>query len=202
MPVLAAGLQLWESPAVSFTVQQARFVLRSAVAAAAAAVWLALSGACSGERVVQTVKLREGTDELGNMPECTGDACQETASESTHGPGHDASSAGGAQPSAVETAGSGAKATAGSEAGVAGTKTPPPTAAGAGTGAPVSSGPQNEAKPGDSGLGDPDYTDYGNSGYDVSHYDIRLRYTPSEDRLAGTTTLTLTPDMYLFALQP
>jgi aminopeptidase N len=46
-------------------------------------------------------------------------------------------------------------------------------------------------------LGDPDYTDYGNSGYDVSHYDIRLRYTPSEDRLAGTTTLTLTPEMNL-----
>lgn len=43
--------------------------------------------------------------------------------------------------------------------------------------------------PGGAGLGDEYYPDYGNSGYDVTHYDIRVRYTPSTDLLTGTTTI-------------
>ena len=45
--------------------------------------------------------------------------------------------------------------------------------------------------PGGPGVGDEYYPDYGNSGYDVSHYDIRLRYTPATDRLTGTTTVRI-----------
>ncbi|MBM0239716.1 M1 family metallopeptidase [Micromonospora sp. ATA32] len=43
--------------------------------------------------------------------------------------------------------------------------------------------------PGSPGLGDSYFPDYGNGGYDVSHYDVRLRYEPSTDRLTGTTTI-------------
>jgi aminopeptidase N len=44
--------------------------------------------------------------------------------------------------------------------------------------------------PGSPGAGDVYYPDYGNGGYDVDHYDIRLRYWPGTDKLAGTTTIT------------
>ncbi|MGK5683298.1 M1 family metallopeptidase [Actinoplanes sp. URMC 104] len=56
--------------------------------------------------------------------------------------------------------------------------------------------------PGGPGLGDRYYPDYGNSGYDVSHYDIRVRYTPATDRLTGTTTIlaTATQDLSRFNL--
>ncbi|MEU9332656.1 M1 family metallopeptidase [Streptomyces sp. NPDC048290] len=43
--------------------------------------------------------------------------------------------------------------------------------------------------PGAPGIGDPYYPDYGNGGYDVSHYDLRLTYRPGTDRLDGTATL-------------
>ncbi|WLW50717.1 M1 family metallopeptidase [Streptomyces sp. YU58] len=43
--------------------------------------------------------------------------------------------------------------------------------------------------PGAPGIGDPYYPAYGNGGYDVSHYDLRLKYQPATDRLEGTTTL-------------
>ncbi|MBB4961369.1 M1 family metallopeptidase [Micromonospora polyrhachis] len=43
--------------------------------------------------------------------------------------------------------------------------------------------------PGSPGIGDSYYPDYGNGGYDVEHYDIRLRYQPGTDRLTGTTTI-------------
>ncbi|MGI5459697.1 M1 family metallopeptidase [Streptomyces sp. CA-249302] len=43
--------------------------------------------------------------------------------------------------------------------------------------------------PGAPGIGDPYYPDYGNGGYDVSHYDLRLKYQPSTDELAGTATI-------------
>ncbi|GIF13560.1 M1 family metallopeptidase [Actinoplanes teichomyceticus] len=46
--------------------------------------------------------------------------------------------------------------------------------------------------PGAAGAGDTYYPDYGNGGYDVAHYDIRLRYTPATDRLTGTTTILAT----------
>src|SRR4051794_3075477 len=44
--------------------------------------------------------------------------------------------------------------------------------------------------PGSAGIGDPTYPTYGNGGYNVRHYDIRVRYTPRTDRLTGTTTIT------------
>ncbi|WP_329788793.1 M1 family metallopeptidase [Lentzea sp. DG1S-22] len=45
------------------------------------------------------------------------------------------------------------------------------------------------ASPGAPGAGDPYFPFYGNGGYDVSHYDIRLNYTPAGDQLSGTTTI-------------
>ena len=43
--------------------------------------------------------------------------------------------------------------------------------------------------PGAPGLGDSYFPDYGNGGYDVDHYNVRVRYWPSTDRLTGTTTI-------------
>jgi aminopeptidase N len=40
------------------------------------------------------------------------------------------------------------------------------------------------------GLGDPNFPLAGNSGYDVSHYDIAVRYQPASDQLTGHTTIT------------
>ncbi|HEY0636717.1 MAG TPA: M1 family metallopeptidase [Pseudonocardiaceae bacterium] len=47
--------------------------------------------------------------------------------------------------------------------------------------------------PGAPGIGDAYFPSYGNGGYDVSHYDIRLRYDPATDRLSGTTTIVAKP---------
>ncbi len=68
----------------------------------------------------------------------------------------------------------------------------------AGTGAAAQAAPA----PGAPGIGDSYYPDYGNGGYDVSHYDIRLRYTPATDKLTGTTTIlaTATQDLSRFNL--
>ncbi|MEV5380995.1 M1 family metallopeptidase [Streptomyces nondiastaticus] len=46
--------------------------------------------------------------------------------------------------------------------------------------------------PGAAGVGDPYYPDAGNGGYDVAHYDLRLKYQPRTDRLDGTATLLAT----------
>jgi len=56
--------------------------------------------------------------------------------------------------------------------------------------------------PGSPGIGDSYFPDYGNGGYDVGHYDIRLRYWPGTDRLTGTTTIlaTATQDLSAFDL--
>ncbi|WKE68634.1 M1 family metallopeptidase [Streptomyces sp. WP-1] len=43
--------------------------------------------------------------------------------------------------------------------------------------------------PGAPGIGDPYYPYYGNGGYDVSHYGLRLRYQPKTDELRGTATI-------------
>ena len=43
--------------------------------------------------------------------------------------------------------------------------------------------------PGAPGIGDPYYPASGNGGYDVSHYDLKLRYQPATDLLEGTATL-------------
>ncbi|MEU7577227.1 M1 family metallopeptidase [Streptomyces sp. NPDC041068] len=43
--------------------------------------------------------------------------------------------------------------------------------------------------PGAPGIGDPYYPASGNGGYDVSHYDLRLKYQPATDLIEGTATL-------------
>ncbi len=42
------------------------------------------------------------------------------------------------------------------------------------------------------GIGDPYYPASGNGGYDVSHYDLRLKYQPKTDLLEGTATILAT----------
>ncbi|GAA2329823.1 M1 family metallopeptidase [Saccharopolyspora halophila] len=56
--------------------------------------------------------------------------------------------------------------------------------------------------PGAPGAGDDYFPGYGNGGYDVSHYDLALRYQPSEDHLRGTATIvaTTTQDLTSFNL--
>ena len=51
--------------------------------------------------------------------------------------------------------------------------------------------------PGAPGIGDPYYPAYGNGGYDVSHYDLRLQYQPQTDELEGTATLLATTEQDL-----
>ncbi|HEY9367106.1 M1 family metallopeptidase [Streptomyces sp.] len=46
--------------------------------------------------------------------------------------------------------------------------------------------------PGAPGIGDAYYPASGNGGYDVSHYDLRLKYQPATDLLEGTATLLAT----------
>ncbi|MEU1664897.1 M1 family metallopeptidase [Streptomyces sparsogenes] len=59
-----------------------------------------------------------------------------------------------------------------------------------------------DATPGAPGIGDSYYPGYGNGGYDVSHYDLRLKYQPATDRLEGTATVlaTATQDLSRFNL--
>lgn len=47
--------------------------------------------------------------------------------------------------------------------------------------------------PGAEGIGDPYFPQAGNGGYDVTDYDIVLRYDPATDRLEGRTTITARP---------
>ncbi|MDT3400368.1 M1 family metallopeptidase [Streptomyces sp. B1866] len=56
--------------------------------------------------------------------------------------------------------------------------------------------------PGAPGIGDSYYPTYGNGGYDVSHYDLRLTYQPRTDLLEGTATIlaTATQDLSRFDL--
>ncbi len=56
--------------------------------------------------------------------------------------------------------------------------------------------------PGAPGIGDPYYPAYGNGGYDVSHYDLRLQHQRATDELQGTATLlaTTTQDLSRFDL--
>ncbi|GAB3142335.1 M1 family metallopeptidase [Micromonospora sonneratiae] len=56
-------------------------------------------------------------------------------------------------------------------------------------GTPAQAKPRVTAQPGSPGIGDSYYPEYGNGGYDVDHYDIRLRYNPANDQLTGTTTI-------------
>jgi aminopeptidase N len=56
--------------------------------------------------------------------------------------------------------------------------------------------------PGSAGLGDPYFPRSGNGGYDVSHYDISLRYAPRAKRIHATTKIaaTSTQDLSRFDL--
>lgn len=47
------------------------------------------------------------------------------------------------------------------------------------------------------GIGDPYYPNSGNGGYDVSHYDLRLKYQPVTDLLEGTATILATTTQQL-----
>jgi aminopeptidase N len=55
--------------------------------------------------------------------------------------------------------------------------------------------------PGGQTVGDPYYPTDGNTGYDVGHYDLRLQYQPSSDKLSGTATIlaTATQDLSQFS---
>ena len=53
--------------------------------------------------------------------------------------------------------------------------------------------------PGAPGAGDDYFPGYGNGGYDVSHYDVQLRYQPKDDHLSGTTTIVAKPTQNLTA---
>ncbi|MCW3843890.1 M1 family metallopeptidase [Micromonospora yasonensis] len=46
--------------------------------------------------------------------------------------------------------------------------------------------------PGAAGAGDPYFPSYGNGGYDVAHYTVKVRYDPATDKLSGTTSLRAT----------
>jgi len=64
------------------------------------------------------------------------------------------------------------------------------------TGAPVAGGP------GAPGVGDEYFPALGNGGYDVTHYDLQLRYDPESGNLDGTATVlaTATSDLSSFNL--
>jgi len=70
--------------------------------------------------------------------------------------------------------------------------------------APVSS-PSAPAPPpsfsaGADGIGDPYFPKYGNGGYDVAGYDLKLRYDPKSGRLTGSATITATATQDLSSL--
>jgi aminopeptidase N len=52
--------------------------------------------------------------------------------------------------------------------------------------------PAGNFQPGAPGVGDTYYPAYGNGGYDVVGYDVKLRYDPATDQLSGTATITAT----------
>ncbi|MFI6164839.1 M1 family metallopeptidase [Micromonospora haikouensis] len=53
--------------------------------------------------------------------------------------------------------------------------------------------------PGAAGLGDEYFPRYGNGGYDVTRYVVKVRYDPATDRLTGTTTVQATATASLSA---
>ncbi|MGW5669523.1 M1 family metallopeptidase [Micromonospora sp. NPDC003776] len=73
----------------------------------------------------------------------------------------------------------------------------------AGSADPTSAAPTPSASrsvgPGAAGAGDPYFPSYGNGGYDVLHYTVKVRYDPASDRLSGTTTLRATATANLSA---
>jgi aminopeptidase N len=57
---------------------------------------------------------------------------------------------------------------------------------------PQASKPPPDFRPGAKGIGDPYFPTYGNGGYDVAGYDLKLRYDPATDVLSGSATITAT----------
>ncbi|XXG08007.1 M1 family metallopeptidase [Micromonospora sp. SH-82] len=47
-------------------------------------------------------------------------------------------------------------------------------------------------RPGAAGIGDDYFPTYGNGGYDVDRYTVRVRYDPADERLTGATTIEAT----------
>ncbi|MCM0675669.1 M1 family peptidase [Micromonospora phytophila] len=72
--------------------------------------------------------------------------------------------------------------------------------------APISAasspGAARQFAPGAPGVGDTYFPTYGNGGYDVDQYTVKVRYDPATDRLSGTTTLraAATADLSTFNL--
>jgi len=63
--------------------------------------------------------------------------------------------------------------------------------AGASAGRPAGdSGSNGRCHAGAPGVGDPYYPLYGNGGYDVKHYLLKVSYNPTSDRLAGVATIS------------
>jgi aminopeptidase N len=52
--------------------------------------------------------------------------------------------------------------------------------------------PATTFTPGARGIGDPYFPAYGNGGYDVQGYDLKLKYDPASGELGGTATITAT----------
>ncbi|WP_373321708.1 M1 family metallopeptidase [Micromonospora okii] len=79
--------------------------------------------------------------------------------------------------------------------------TPAPPEPAARESTPPSSGPR-QFTAGAPGVGDDYFPRYGNAGYDVTRYTVKIRYDPARDRLTGTTTVqaTATADLSSFNL--
>ncbi|MFD0968577.1 M1 family metallopeptidase [Plantactinospora endophytica] len=62
--------------------------------------------------------------------------------------------------------------------------------------------PSRDFQPGADGVGDAYFPKYGNAGYDVDRYDVKVRYDPKTDQLTGTTTVSAsaTADLARFNL--
>jgi aminopeptidase N len=65
-----------------------------------------------------------------------------------------------------------------------------------------SQAPQKDAPASLAGIGDPYYPSYGNAGYDVQKYALKVRYQPSSGKLTGSETITAqaTADLTKFDL--
>jgi len=55
---------------------------------------------------------------------------------------------------------------------------------------PASAAPSGPPQPGAPGVGDPYFPGYGNGGYDVTHYNLEIRYDPVSDRIDGRAVVT------------
>ena len=66
------------------------------------------------------------------------------------------------------------------------------TASDSAASAPTQTSSAQDFTPGAAGIGDPYFPTYGNGGYDIASYDLKLRYNPSTATLSGTATITAT----------